>query len=143
MKRPKSSHLSPVLSDVDFYIIYMFVFSLHVSLSSLSHHSNRTLVGLTTLNHSLTFEKCFTNILCYSHEDEGKCIIRYGLNSYNQDPTISGSLNSNFTLPLMKPNTLYHYQINVTNNYSVQFQGNFTTGECELINFYLINMTPM
>ena len=143
MKCPKSSHLSPVLSDMEFYIIYVCVFSLPVSLSSLSLHYHHTLAGLTTLNHSLTFENCCTTVLCHSPENEGKCRIRYGLTSYNQDPIITGALNSNFTLPLMKPNTLYHYQINVTDNYTVQFQGNFTTGECDLINFYLINTTPV
>ena len=37
MKRPKSSHLSPVLSDVEFYIIYVCVFpSAYLSPISLS-----------------------------------------------------------------------------------------------------------
>ena len=128
---------SPYLSPLFLSIIICVCVSLPASLSSLSLHYHHTLAGLTTVNHSITFESCSTTVLCYSPEDEGKCSIRYGLNSYNQDPTISGSLNTNFTLPLMKPNTLYHYQINVTGNYTVQFQSNFTTEECELINFYL------
>ena len=133
---------SPYLSPLSLSITICVCVSLPVSLSSLSLHYHHTLAGLTTVSHSVNFENCSTTVLCYSPEDEGKCSIRYGLDSYNQDPTISGSLNTKFTLPLMKPNTLYHYQINVTSNYTVQFQGNFTTGECELINFYL-NTTPV
>ena len=114
-----------------FYLLCMYILPLHL------------LAGLTAVNHSLTFENCFTNVCCYSPKDEGECSVRYGLDSYNRDPTITGSLNSNFTLPFTKPMALYYYQINVTSNYTVQFQGNFTTGECELINFYLINTTPV
>ena len=83
---------SPYLSPLFLSIIICVCVSLPASLSSLSLHYHHTLAGLTTVNHSITFESCSTTVLCYSPEDEGKCSIRYGLNSYNQDPTISGSL---------------------------------------------------
>ncbi len=87
----------------------------------------------TFMNFSLTFNNCFTTVLCYSPMDRGQCSIQYGQDPYkNQVPTIYGPINTNFTLPTMKPNTLYYYQINMTDDYSFVFQGNFTTGECEL-----------
>ena len=100
---------------------------------SLSHHYHHIYIDeLTTVNHSLTYNNCLTTVLCYSPMDSGECSIRYGQDPYkNLEPTIYGSINTNFTLPTMKPNTLYYYQINVTVNYTVVFQGNFTTGECE------------
>lgn len=72
--------------------------------------------------------------MCSSPMNEGDCVIRYGQDSSYQDlgPSIKGSLNSNFTLPLLKANTLYYYQINATINFNaVQLEGNFRTGECE------------
>ena len=87
---------------------------------------------LTTVNHSPTHNNCLITVLCYSPMDSRECSIRYGQHPYkNLEPTIHGSSNTNFTLPTMKPNTLDYYQINVTVYYTVVFQGNFTTGECE------------
>ena len=95
----------------------------------------------TFKNFSMTLNNCSNTVFCYSPMDRGECSIQYGLDPYkNMLPIVNGSVNTNFTLLTTNPNTLYYYQINITDIYTVMFRGNFTTGECEftLMNLYLI-----
>ena len=89
--------------------------------------------GSSAFSHSLTFDNCMTTLLCSYLLSEGLCFIQYGQDPSHQDlnPPIQGPLNSPFTLPLMDENALYYYLLNST--FGIQFTGNFTTGECELV----------
>ena len=81
----------------------------------------------------MTFDNCMTTLLCSYPSSEGQCFIQYGQDPSYQDLnfTFQGPLNSRFTLPLLDENTLYYYLLN--NTFGIQFTGNFTTGECELV----------
>ena len=125
----KQTYLTYQLYSHTIYLtlsVFLFFF-LSLSLAVIIIH----IYGLTTVNHSLTINNCFTTVLCYSSMASGECSIEYGLDPYKMEPTIYSSINTNLTLPTMQPHTLYYYQINVTANYTVVFQGNFTIGKYE------------
>ena len=87
--------------------------------------------GSSAFSHSLTFDNCMTTLLCTYLLNEGQCFIHYGQDQNFSSLSSQGPLNSPFTLPPMDENTFYYYLLN--NTFGIQFTGNFTTGECELV----------